>query len=110
MSAKRKKRTGNRALRKVVANLKSVIEEALEPGVFGEWTPCLDPALTNSGLDELCKNRGYGAVIHHVEALWKLRAEKTGFPGSEHSVAACASVRREWIAKAKTALKEAKGA
>lgn len=86
-----------------------LLEEAIEPGMFGPWVATEDPALANAGLYELCEERGYGAVIHHIEYLWKMKAEKIGLPGSEHSVAACASVRRAWIKEARAALAALKG-
>ena len=81
--------------------LRAVVEEALEPGVFGEWWNCEDPALKHTDLHDICKRHGYGAVMHYVEWLWKTHGQ---YPGSEHTVAACAKVRRDWIERAKKAL------
>lgn len=89
------------ALIEAAKEMRDVIEEAMEPGVFGEWRTQEDPALKDSPLLSLCQQFGFGAVIHHVEWLWKTHGSH---PGSEHSVAACASVRRSWLKRAEAAL------
>lgn len=90
------------------ARLREALEEALEPGVFGEWSRCPDPRIDDS-LRKLCELHGYGAVMHHVEWLWSERSRLMGLDGSEHTVAACASVRRSWIKKARQALADTEG-
>jgi hypothetical protein len=90
-----------------VRDLEAVIEEALSPGVFGPWSHCHD-AMIPDCVRLACDEIGYGAVMHHVEHLWSKRAEAMGIPGSEHTCAACASVRRQWIERARTALGRAR--
>jgi len=88
-------------LREAVRSLSSVLDEALSPGVFGPWDAVDDPSLHGSGLLELCRQRGFGAVMHYVEYLW---SKETKYPGSEHTCSACASVRRAWIKSAQEAM------
>ena len=81
--------------------LAAVVDDALSPGVFGPWHTTDDPALHKDGLLDLCRTRGFGAVMHYVEYLW---SKETQWPGSEHTCAACASVRRDWIKSAQEAM------
>lgn len=91
----------------VAERMDEILAEALEPGVFGDWYNSEDPALKNTNLHDLCKQYGYGAVMHYVEYLWKTHGPH---PGSEHTVAACASVRRDWIKRASAILADRKRA
>lgn len=84
--------------------LREVVEEFVEPGVFGPWHEVEDPRLKHSEIEVLCEDNGYGAVLHHVAWMWA-RAH----PDSAHTVAACVAVRRKMIEKACAAL-GAKGA
>lgn len=83
------------------AALERVVRRAMEPGVFGPWHVIPDPLLERTNLHELCKEYGYGAVMHYVEYLWKTHGKH---PGSEHTCAACADVRRAWQEEALAAL------
>lgn len=89
------------ALRAERDGLREVVKVALDPGVFGPWGSVEDPRLVNTNLLQLCKDNGFGAVMHYVEYLW---SKHGSIPGSEHTCAACASVRREWIEAARAAL------
>jgi hypothetical protein len=94
------------ASEKLREDLSAIVAEALEPGVFGPFQTIEDPAVSPLVKAE-CDRVGYGAVIHHVQWLWEQKSKTNGHPGSEHTVAACASVRLGWIKKAKKVLKKA---
>lgn len=92
--------------------LRDLINEALEPGVFGQKPDALpDPWIEGSSdgrfLRDLCLRCGFGAVLHHVEAIWRQWAIESGLEGAEHTTAACRSVRESWIRRAKKAMQEA---
>lgn len=91
-------------LRDRIALLESIIRDALDPGVFGRGYDRggEDPWLRDSNLLALCQRVGFGAVLHHVAALWRLHGPH---PGSEHTTAACGAVRKKWIEDAETALR-----
>lgn len=84
-------------LEKENKKLKALIEEALHPGVFGYQDKNFDYLVGATNIENICKQCGYGAVMSHVQHLWQ---QKSGYDGSEHTVAACALVRREWCEKA----------
>lgn len=85
--------------------LRELLAEALEPGVFGYQDRSgirdegLDPIVTT-----LCERHGYGAVMDSASRMWAEKCAKD-FPGSNHTVAACASVRQDWCKRAAAALK-----
>lgn len=72
----------------------ALIDEALEPGVFGE-PHTLDVPI-HPELLALCQRIGYGAVMQQAAAAWERKT-----PGCGHSVAACTSIRDDWIQRAK---------
>lgn len=77
---------------------KSIIAEAIDPGVFGPQFSFQDPLFDNS-LKTLCEKKGYGAVLHHVAWLWR-----QAYPSSAHTVAASVIVRRRFIERAEAFL------
>lgn len=92
-------------------SLRDLINEALEPGVFGSQPAArLDPWIEGSDngkvLRNMCEVYGYGAVLHHVAALWRQWAIDNRLEGSEHTIAACRTVRESWIRRAKKAMQE----
>ena len=93
---------------KSTKSLADIINDALNPGVFGDGPPSqLDPLIDRQCgelVRGLCERFGYGAMLHHVEALWRERAIERGHPGSEHSVAGCRATREAWISRAKAAM------
>lgn len=82
--------------------LRAIIEDALQPGVFGELPTIEQTQLNGTMLLPFCKQMGFGAVMAQVQWLWKTN---TQHPGSEYTVAACAAVREKWIKDAREALK-----
>lgn len=82
-----------------VEALRVVCDEMLEPGVFAEQDEIPDPALRDSSLQDLCERMGYGAVFHHVAALW---AQK--HPDSAHTTGPCVAVKRRVLADLRKAL------
>lgn len=94
-----------------LAALCNLINEALDPGVFGSQpAPELNPWIENSGdgkiLRDMCKVHGYGAVLHHVAALWRQWAIDHRLEGAERTIAASRDVRESWIRRANKALRE----
>lgn len=90
----------------LIRKLRAVIKEAMRPGVFGDFGTVSDPSLERTNIERMCERHGYGAMMAHIQHLWSKRSESLGYPGSEHTVAACASVRRRWLEDAAAVLKE----
>lgn len=93
-----------------VARLREIIADALDPGVFGEPFGMLSPEDIDTDpigrsrilvdvLGPICEHYGYGAVMQMASSLWEWRQ-----PGAAITTAACSSVRRSWIERAKAAL------
>lgn len=80
--------------RALLQEAEAIIDDALHPGSYGPWAIHEDPNIP-AGVELLCEQVGYGALLHHVAALWN---KKT--PGAAHSVAGCVDVRRRWIERA----------
>lgn len=86
------------------ARMREVIAEALEPGMFGDQhvdRPAgIDPRETEIAV--LCERFGYGCVMDCASRLW---GAKDNIPkGGNHTVAACASVRKAWCDDARKVL------
>ena len=80
--------------------LRGLLAEWIEPGVCGEASSVLDPEFEGSDIESLCKAAGYGAMLHHVAALWRDR-----YGDSAHSIGPCVAVREDMIRKTREALK-----
>ena len=79
-----------------VERMKELLEESIEPGVFGRWVP-MDQGMTDHdwvALSILCEKYGYGAIMSQVSYMWKSLD-----PGGNHTVAAAAVVRDKYIDK-----------
>ncbi len=87
--------------------LVELLQEAIEPGVFGHRGTVFDPLVGATNIEEICERCGYGAVMQHVQHLWSEKAKRNKLEGSEHTVAACAAVRKDWCERARKAVRRA---
>ncbi len=82
--------------------LRKLIKEALEGGVFGYREP-LD--LYDPELEAICERKGYGYVMALAESAWARKCRQGGCPaGANHTVAAAAVIRKDWCKRAKDAI------
>ena len=81
---------------------RGLIREALQPGVFGIQDRSSLPI--DREIDALGERVGYGNLMDNASRAWARKCKQEGVPGGEHTVAACAAVRKNWCKRAKDAV------
>lgn len=85
--------------------LRAIISEALEPGVFGLQDRSRVSAPEDARVRLLGEQIGFGALMDSANRMWRLYAIEKGHDGSEFIVGPCRKVHESWVAKATFALK-----
>lgn len=92
---------------KHLATLRALLEEAMEPTMFGDGRGSDAPDPDVDAVVAAIGDYGYGAIMCSASRLWrKYLKEVWGIEGAEFVVGTARSLRDQWLEKARKALAE----